>query len=264
MRSNTISVIIPCYNSEKTIERAILSVKQQTYKKIEIICIDDGSTDRTIDILTSLSLKSNNLTILKNSRNSGPSYSRNKGVSISKGQYIAFLDSDDYWHPQLLELQFNFLIKYSFDLISSPKTIDLKKERRIDPLSLKLKKISFTKLLFKNYFTTSSILMRKIIFKNFDESQKYSEDYKLWLEIVSDKNNRTAIISNHALVGSDKSSYGISGLSANLWLMEKYEIKNYLYFLKKGHILTLLAIPISLIKYFKRLCLTLLRKRQLP
>lgn len=261
MNNNLISIIIPCFNSERTIERAIFSIEKQTYKDIEVICIDDGSTDQTVNILERLSKKLGFLTILKNANNSGPSYSRNRGVSISQGEYIAFLDSDDYWHPQKLELQLQSINKYKYSFIATAAEPNLDTDFIVEAHNVEIEHISFKKLLFKNFFSTPSVLMRKEIFLPFDETQKFSEDYKLWLEISSNSLNKMGLIKSPPLVGLDKFNYGVSGLSNNLWLMEKYEIKNYLFFLKKGYLLPLLAIPLSLIKYFKRLCLTFLRKK---
>lgn len=258
MNNELISIIIPCFNSADTIERAVLSAKNQTYSNIEIICIDDCSSDKTIDILEALSSKTPYLTILKNSQNSGPSISRNKGISAATGTYIAFLDSDDYWHPQLLEVQLNILKKKDYVLISSKKGINLTFDKKINEKDVNIKDISFNKLLFKNYFTTSTVLIKKEVCPEFDSSQRYSEDYKLWLEILFN-NHKSGIITSPDLASADKNPYGASGLSANLWLMEKYELKNYLYFLKKGKTLALFAILFSLIKYLKRLCITSIR-----
>ncbi|MBS7836978.1 glycosyltransferase family 2 protein [Wohlfahrtiimonas chitiniclastica] len=260
MKYPLISVIIPCFNSAKTIERAVLSVQNQTYENIEIICIDDGSTDETVNILYRLSSIVSNLIILKNNINSGPSHSRNRGAAIAKGEYIAFLDSDDYWHYQKLEIQMNELQKHNLTFIATKAVCNLDISFTIQDCEIKTKKISFNQLLMKNYFLTPTVLMESDIFQPFDEMQRYSEDYKLWLEIAEKNPNSVGLIVSPVLVGLDKFSYGVSGLSANLWLMEKHEIKNYLFFLRKGNILPLFAIPLSLIKFIKRLCVTIIRR----
>ena len=90
-----ISVIIPVYNVEKYLRDCLDSVVNQTIKDIEIICINDGSTDNSLDILKEYASKDERFVII-NQQNSGPSVSRNKGVDLSKGDYIAFVDSDDY------------------------------------------------------------------------------------------------------------------------------------------------------------------------
>ena len=91
-----ITVIIPCYNIEKYIERCIQSVEEQTYKNIEIIAVDDGSKDKTVPILERLQNKYSNLKVFKNDKNKGAAYARNLAIRKAKGEYIGFIDSDDY------------------------------------------------------------------------------------------------------------------------------------------------------------------------
>jgi glycosyltransferase involved in cell wall biosynthesis len=102
-----VSVIIPTYNCEKYIVEAIQSVLKQTYTNFEIIVIDDGSTDKTKEVLKQFD---NKITYIYQ-RNSGSSKSRNIGISKAKGEYIAFLDADDRWKPFKLELQIKILEK---------------------------------------------------------------------------------------------------------------------------------------------------------
>ncbi len=105
-----ISVIIPNYNNEKYLDRCIQSVTNQSYKNIEIIIIDDGSTDRSLDICRSYSDKDKRITIFKN-KNRGAAFSRNYGISKSNGEYIQFLDSDDYISHDKFEHQVELLRK---------------------------------------------------------------------------------------------------------------------------------------------------------
>lgn len=90
-----LSVVIPVFNSEKTLERCLKSILNQTYSDWEVIAIDDGSTDESYSILTNYNLKDQRFKILKQS-NHGPGFTRNKGIEMSTGDYIIFVDSDDY------------------------------------------------------------------------------------------------------------------------------------------------------------------------
>lgn len=90
-----ISIIIPCYNSENTIKKCLNSIINQTYKNIEIICINDGSVDNTLNILRKYQSKDSRIKIINNTNN-GVSYSRNCGLEIAKGDYVTFIDSDDF------------------------------------------------------------------------------------------------------------------------------------------------------------------------
>jgi len=90
-----VSVIIPAYNAENYIEKAIQSVLEQTYPNFEVIVIDDNSTDRTVDVVREF--RDERIKLLVNEQNMGPSYSRNRGIIEAKGEWIALLDSDDWW-----------------------------------------------------------------------------------------------------------------------------------------------------------------------
>jgi len=102
-----VSVIMPIYNRENTVERAIKSVLEQTYSNLEVILVDDGSKDNTLDILSKI--KDDRVKLLCHGSNKGGSAARNTGLKIATGDYIAFLDSDDEWLPQKLEMQINVL-----------------------------------------------------------------------------------------------------------------------------------------------------------
>ena len=98
-----VSVVIPTYNSSETILSCINSVFSQTYNNIEIIVVDDGSTDTTIKLLSDLIIGHEEKIKLVTQVNAGPSCARNNGISHAKGEYIAFLDSDDEWYPNKIE-----------------------------------------------------------------------------------------------------------------------------------------------------------------
>ena len=95
-----ISVIMPIYNQEKYLEKAILSCENQTLKDIEIICVNDGSTDNSYRILTDYAKKDKRIKII-NQSNQGTGRARNNGLKIAKGEYVAFLDPDDYIEPKM-------------------------------------------------------------------------------------------------------------------------------------------------------------------
>ena len=97
-----VSIIIPVYNVEKYLKKCLDSVINQTLKDIEIICIDDGSTDSSYTILNEYAQKDNRFVILKQ-KNNGAGAARNKGIEIAKGEYLYFLDSDDFVDITLLE-----------------------------------------------------------------------------------------------------------------------------------------------------------------
>jgi glycosyltransferase involved in cell wall biosynthesis len=111
--SKLVSIIIPCYNAEKWIREAIDSCLNQTYPNIEIIVIDDGSTDRSLEFIKNYG----NKIIWKTGENRGGNHARNRGFSLSRGEYIQFLDADDYILPEKITRQVNFLEENNADVV---------------------------------------------------------------------------------------------------------------------------------------------------
>jgi len=105
--TDLISVVLPTYNRAPDLGRAIESVLAQTYPHFELIVVDDGSTDKTADVV--LGIKDDRIQFIRHSENKGAAFSRNAGIRVGRGNYIAFLDSDDIWHPDKLEKQYKFL-----------------------------------------------------------------------------------------------------------------------------------------------------------
>ena len=96
MNEKLVSIVVPVYNSEKTIERCLKSILQNTYKNIEIIIVDDFSSDNSYLICKKLSHQFHNIKIYQNDKNKGVSYTRNIGLSHCRGVYVLFVDSDDW------------------------------------------------------------------------------------------------------------------------------------------------------------------------
>lgn len=109
-----ISVIVPIYNVEKYLPTCIESILNQTYKDLEILLIDDGSTDNSGKICDKYA-KQDNRCIVIHQQNKGVSETRNTGLNLAKGEYISFIDGDDYIHPQMLEILYNEIRKGNYD-----------------------------------------------------------------------------------------------------------------------------------------------------
>ncbi|MCG1037806.1 glycosyltransferase family 2 protein [Polaribacter sargassicola] len=128
MERRLISVVIPNFNNSLYLKQCISSVLNQTYSCIECIVIDDNSNDDSVDIIKTLQEEYSNLSFYKNEINKGVSYSRNKGAELAKGEYISFLDADDYWLPTKLETELDLIEKTNAKLVFSPyKWFDSKK-----------------------------------------------------------------------------------------------------------------------------------------
>lgn len=116
MSNPAISLVMPVYNVEKYLKRALESVQNQTFKNFELIIVNDGSTDESTHIAESFCEQNKNF-ILINQKNQGPSVARNAGLKICQGDYIGFMDSDDYLEPEFLEYLYNAAIENDADIV---------------------------------------------------------------------------------------------------------------------------------------------------
>ncbi|WP_445146882.1 glycosyltransferase family 2 protein [Dyella sp. Tek66A03] len=105
MTPDLVSVIMPAYNAQRTLRASVLSVREQTYPSLELIIVDDGSRDGTTGLICELARADHRLRVLYQPSNNGVAAARNAGIDAAQGSYIAFLDSDDRWHPHKLDLQ---------------------------------------------------------------------------------------------------------------------------------------------------------------
>ena len=182
-----VSVVIPTYNSAKFLVESINSVLDQNYKDYEIIVIDDGSTDNTKEVL--MPFMSKIRYIFK--ENGGPASARNMGISQSKGKYIAFLDSDDLWLPEKLELQISMLEKRpDVGLVHSDATL-FDESGKLENLHKGLDRKYlhgdiFPHLFTRNFIMTLTVIAKKECFENvglFDKNLLRAQDYDMWLRI---------------------------------------------------------------------------------
>lgn len=179
-----ISVIIPTYNRAHTLPRAIESVLAQNQKPQEIIIVNDGSTDDTKTILANYP----GLYVI-NQQNHGVSTARNVGIEKAKGEWIAFLDSDDEWLPDKLEKQWAAICNDD-KLISHTEEIWIRNGQRVNPMKKHQKYGGwiYDKCLPLCVISPSSVMIHKTVFDdvgNFDESLEVCEDYDLWLRICA-------------------------------------------------------------------------------
>lgn len=268
-----VSVIIPVYNSAEKARRAVASVARQTLLPKEVIIVDDCSTEsNTRFILESIKKEYQQLLDIKiifQVVNKGAGETRNTGWKIAKEKYIAFLDSDDIWHPNKLEIQYKYMLLHE-DVYFSCHHMDVITEGDINKFgNIKVTysrneeiKISFFRYLFKHYPRggTPSVMLRNIDGHRFRIGKRYSEDYLLWLQYCHDYQGA---LLNLALAASFKEIYGENGLSANLFKIEQGELETFkiLYREKYINILTLfLCSTFSVVKFLRRCLIVLYRK----
>ncbi len=183
-----VSVIIPSFNRALLLRRAIDSVLRQTVQCSELIIVDDGSTDNTLELLNHLSTASRISFRIYHQENKGPAAARNFAVSNAEFPYIAFLDSDDHWHKDKLYKQYLTLAESSNYQISQTREKWLRNGKH---LNQKKKHIPQPGNIFDHCLQLcavgmSTVMMKKEIFDHvglFDESLPCCEDYDLWLRI---------------------------------------------------------------------------------
>lgn len=187
----TISIIIPIYNTEKYIEECLQSCINQTYRNFEIIIIDDNSSDGSLDIASKVLKNSKcKYNIIKNDKRSGVSYSRNMGISISKGQYIYFLDSDDIIREDTFEILIEKCTYYKYKLVYGGYSRNLKefeKHKKSNKFKIYDTSIySLDKLLYSGLIS-NALIDSDIIKRNnliFDESLNFGEDTVFKVELL--------------------------------------------------------------------------------
>ena len=184
-----VSVVIPAFNMSRYIARTIASVLEQSYKEIELIIVDDGSTDDTGLIVRNITAK-NIIYIFQD--NKGLPAARNAGIKASKGDFIAFLDADDYWHPKKIEKQAAVFTNFpEVDAVyCNFFRVDVDDHRLPDEWNpSRLGKSLFEELLFHNIITgsASSVMVRAKALQDvglFDEDLCYAEDLDMWRRLA--------------------------------------------------------------------------------
>lgn len=204
-----VSIIIPAYNSQEYVSQALKSVFNQSYTNLEVILVDDASTDSTVKIAGSFADK--RLTIIKNNRNRGVSYGRNRGIEQAKGKWIALLDSDDWYAPERIEKLLEIAEKSDADLIADD--LFLIRDGEQQPWSTLLSESSQDRLLEialidavkfvtsdrlapvngkRNWSLgyTKPLIRREFLLENnirYDENIDVGEDFTLYLECLRRK-----------------------------------------------------------------------------
>lgn len=249
------SVIIPYFKKKKYFIRCLDSLYDQEFKNFEIIVVDDASCDDVSIIIDVYKQKFSFLNIpfkfITLSENYGPSYARNMGIKESIGAYLAFLDADDYWHKQKLRILNKYIDEFKPNLIANESSTSIKGTDNIYTYSdFAVVKYFRFKIFFKNIATTPSIIIKKGIKYNFDESMRYSEDYDLWLRIILFYEN-IYIIKGPQLTFLGRPVLSIGGASSSKFKMRLGELYSYSKLINSRYILLVpLLILFSIFKHF--------------
>ncbi|NLN32977.1 MAG: glycosyltransferase family 2 protein [Flavobacteriaceae bacterium] len=229
------SVIIPLYNKAKYIQRAIESVLNQTYQNFEIIIVNDGSTDESMEIVSLISLEDKRIKLISQ-ENHGVSSARNMGIANASYDYIAFLDGDDFYHNNFLEVIFNLIQKHdSIEVISSFISVN-KEFKEINHIEyFQVLKKDFFKLLIRYHpllSSSSTVIKKDLIVNNhlkFDINLKFGEDTDFWNQCVEASQQERLIIIKTELACYDLNDSNTSITNSGLRLVQHtffYKILN--------------------------------------
>lgn len=182
-----VSVIMPAYNSEQHIASAIRSVLCQTIDNLELIIIDDCSEDSTVDIVRRIESEDSRVKLYCNSRNMGAAATRNYGLDVCKGEYVALLDSDDIWYPTKLEVQLALAVHESADIVYCSYEIINESGNKCCQDFIVPRQATFELVLKKSVISCSTALLsRAIIDKYRFPTDYYHEDYVMWLRLLQE------------------------------------------------------------------------------
>lgn len=180
-----VSILMAAYNAERTIESAIDSVIAQTYQNWELLVVNDGSEDNTLNIIKDYAEKDSRIILLNNEKNCGVSVSRLNGLKAAKGAWIAILDSDDIWLPEKLEKQIALQQRIGADFVFCGASYIDESGKPYDYILHVPDEIGYKKLLKQNVIHNPSALLRKELYSEYYAvGDDMHEDFAMWLGVL--------------------------------------------------------------------------------
>ena len=193
--NSLVSVIMPYYNKKNFFLESINSVLNQTHSKLEIIIIYDDQNRNDLEYIKNCIKNDSRVKIIFNDKNKGAAYSRNKAISIARGEYVAFLDCDDFWEINKIEVQLNFMLTNDYDFSHTTYRVINYNEIIIGTIKAK-KRLKYRELLKSCDIGLSSVILKRNLLSNMKfPDLKTKEDFVLWLSLAKKSVN---------LVGFDK------------------------------------------------------------
>lgn len=256
-----VTVVIPCYLSAGTIDRAVASVAAQSHLPAELILVDDASGDGTLERLYALAAKHPPgwIKVLALPENHGAADARNAGWRVATQPYVAFLDSDDAWHPRKIELQHGYMARHPEVALCAHRheVLDSAGLPQTDVGEISAEPISkITLLMSNNFFAPTMMMLKRELPFRFLPGRRHVDDHLLWLQIVCA--GLPFVRLSAKLAYTFKKPFGEGGLSGQLWQMEKSELENYWILHRDGCIglpATLALSVFSLAKFVRRVAL---------
>ena len=222
MNMPLISIIMPVYNAECYLNQAISSCLNQSYQNIELILIDDGSVDKSIEIINNIINKDNRVKLFFTPTNQGPATARNIGLEKAQGDYITFLDSDDFIANDKLEKQLNFMLQNHLLMTHGNYTFCDLKGNKIKSVTTS-KKIDYLTLLQGNQFKIMTVLVKRESIKLLRFPNIKHEDYAFFLDCL--KEVKQSILYSHqasSFVRIGKVSVSSNKFKSAIWTFNIY------------------------------------------
>lgn len=216
MNEPLVSIITPVYNAERFLSDTIKSVQNQTYKNWEILLIDDCSKDNSAQIIKEFQKYDNRIKYIKLKKNSGASVSRNEGIRNAKGRFIAFVDSDDVWKPEKLEIQIKYMLKENLGFTFTSYRYMKENGELTNKIAKAPSKINYNGLLKNTIIGCSTVVIDREIVDYFEMPLvRRGQDTATWLQILRKEKYAYGIeqdLVNYRLVGESLSSNKIIAL----------------------------------------------------
>jgi glycosyltransferase involved in cell wall biosynthesis len=210
MEKNLVSIIMPCFNSEKFIEESIISVINQSYEDWELIICDDFSSDKTYELAEKYAYVHNRIILIKNTHDKGAPGARNSCLDKARGRYIAFLDSDDLWAANKLLVQINFMKSNNYSFTYS--YINIINEMGNFVTTYKFPDYVGSKLMsFGSFIPCCSVIYdAHTLGKVYQPNIKKRNDYALWLKILAKEQLNYAYCLKSITASYRKNNYGLA------------------------------------------------------
>jgi O-antigen/teichoic acid export membrane protein/glycosyltransferase involved in cell wall biosynthesis len=253
----SVSVVIPCWRCAATIRRCVASVAAQTLQPLEVWVVDDASGDGTAEALHAMAREypAGWVRVLALPHNVGPGPARNAAWDLARGEYIAFLDADDAWHPEKLQQQIQWMVGHPDVIMTGHRSVPFG-DRSALPVTdgtIRAARITFCEMLLSNRFSTRTVVLKREVPFRFD-GREVSEDFLLWARMVASAS--PCVLLDAPLAFSYRYDFDPGGYSGHLWASELRRLRSLFRLRQSGHLswLALAATSLwSLCKFGRRL-----------
>ncbi len=206
-----VSVVMPVYNVAHYIEQAAKSVLTQSVCDLELLIVNDASTDDTAILADSFAAQDARVRVLTNECNCGVAVTRNRGIAAARGTYIALLDGDDYWYPEKLEKQLALAEKTGAEIIYCSYDLVEEREHPKQRTFIVPPETNYKKMLSRNVISCSTVLLKASALtpSPFGSAKDYSEDFLLWMQLLEEGKRAvgcTEVLGAYRLIPQSRSS----------------------------------------------------------